>query len=63
MLCYSVNGGDNVLIDSKKLEELLGVSRTTLYKLRKKGLPFKNVGSQIRYDHAEVLEWINEQKK
>lgn len=48
-----------MLIDGKEIEKILGISRTTLYKLRKKGLPHKKVGSQIRYDHDEVLEWIN----
>ena len=40
--------------------EKLKVSRTTLYLWRKKGLPFKRIGTQIRYDVHEVEEWIEE---
>ena len=56
-------GGENMLIDSNKLGEMLGVSRSTIFLLRKKGLPYKKIGSQIRFEYEEVMIWINEQKK
>ena len=52
-----------MLVDGKEIERILGISRTTLYRLRKEGLPNKKVGGQIRYDQEEVLKWANESKK
>lgn len=51
------------LLTEKELCEFLGLGRTTLYRLRKKGLPFVSVGRQIRYDKEEVLKWLEENKK
>ena len=34
------------------------ISRTTLWTLRKKGLPHYRVGSLVRYDLNEVIEWL-----
>ena len=49
-----------MLVGGKEIEKLLDISRTTLYRLRKKGLPIKKVGGQIRYDTVEVMKWIDE---
>lgn len=49
-----------ILLTTKEMIEKLKVSRTTLYLWRKKGLPFKRIGTQIRYDVHEVEEWIEE---
>ena len=37
---------------------MFNVSRTTLWALRKKGLPHYKVGSLLRYDLNEVIEWF-----
>ena len=49
------------LLTDQELRELLGISRTTLWRLRKQGgLPFGKVGRSYRYRKAEVLRWIAE---
>ena len=49
---------------SKKVAELLKVSVPTVDNLRKKsGMPYKLVGSSIRFVKEEVLNWIEEQTK
>lgn len=51
---------DELLTDAQ-LRELLGVSRTTLWRIRKHaGLPFGRIGRSYRYRKAEVLKWIAE---
>jgi predicted DNA-binding transcriptional regulator AlpA len=47
------------VLTAKELEQMLSISRTTLYRLRKEGLPHKKLGhSTIRYDLVEVLDWL-----
>ena len=38
--------------------EMLQVTRTTIYNLKKKGLPFIKLGKNIRFDQEEVVEWV-----
>jgi len=38
--------------------EMLQVTRTTIYNLKKRGLPFIKLGKNIRFDEAEVVEWV-----
>ncbi|WP_037372701.1 helix-turn-helix domain-containing protein [Anaerovorax odorimutans] len=40
------------------LAEMLQVTRTTIYNLKKKGLPFIKLGKNIRFNQDEVIEWI-----
>jgi excisionase family DNA binding protein len=40
------------------LAEMLQVTRTTVYNLQSKGLPFIKLGRNIRFDQDEVIEWI-----
>jgi len=49
---------DPYLMNSKVLENQLGVSRSTLWRLRQKGLPFRRVSGVIRYNLQEVEEWL-----
>jgi len=47
------------LLTTKEVMDLLGVSRTTLWRLRKdEGLPSFKVGGTYRFDRNEVLKWI-----
>ena len=49
------------LLTDEELRELLGVSRTTLWRLRKyEGLPYGRVGRACRYRKLEVVRWISE---
>ncbi len=38
--------------------EMLQVTRTTIYNLKKKGLPFIKLGKNIRFDQEEVVNWV-----
>jgi len=47
------------LISEEKLSEVLQVSRTTLWKLRKKGLPHIKAGKKVRYKLDEAIAWLH----
>lgn len=50
---------DEDLLTDRQLQEFLGVSRTTLWRLRKhSGLPFGRVGRSYRYRRSAVLDWV-----
>lgn len=46
------------MIDSKKLQELLNISPTTLHKMESEGLPFTRIGKSKKYNLKEVKSWI-----
>jgi len=48
------------ILTEKELSGLLKVSRTTLWKLRKSGLPFIKVGKGYRYIWSDVLAWFKD---
>jgi excisionase family DNA binding protein len=50
------------ILDKNEAAEIFKISPVTLDRLRKKGLPFHKVGSQIRFDEDELKEWFKEQK-
>lgn len=43
-----------------ELAKILKVSRSTLWQLRKVGLPYRRVRGQIRYLLDEVDKWLKE---
>jgi excisionase family DNA binding protein len=43
--------------------ELFEVDRSTIYEWRKAGLPYYKLGGSVRFNEAEVLAWINANKK
>ena len=45
-------------LTERELMRLLGFSRTTLWRLRKDGLPTFSVGRSVRYDIEKVRAWI-----
>jgi DNA-binding XRE family transcriptional regulator len=49
----------NNLVNQEALGQVLGVSRGTLLKLRKQGMPALSIGSAIRYSVEDVFHWIN----
>ncbi|MDD5643886.1 MAG: helix-turn-helix domain-containing protein [bacterium] len=58
-----VEGKEKELMNEKEVRELLRISRTTLWKLRKnEKFPFSKVGRQYRYSRKEILEWMKEKK-
>lgn len=51
------------LIDSKHLQELLKISRTTLHRMEKEGLPVTQIGKSKRYNIDEVKVWIDDRQR
>lgn len=51
------------LLTEKELIEKLCFSRSMIYRLRKKGMPYKKISRTIRYDEQEVRDWIDKQPK
>lgn len=45
------------------LADMLQVTRTTIYNLKNKGLPFIKLGKNIRFDQDEVINWIKTNQK
>lgn len=45
------------------LIEMLQVTRSTIYNLKKKGLPFIKIGSNVRFEQTEVINWLNSNQK
>lgn len=57
-------GGKEMLLTEKEILQILKISRTTLSKLRKNGLPFIRITDKaIRYCKDDVLEWVNKKHK
>lgn len=51
------------ILTEKELQELLGISRTTLWKLRKnENLPYTKIGREYRYFKSEIIEWLKESR-
>ena len=48
-----------LLIDSDELAEQLSVSKSTIIKLRKQGLPTVYLGDSVRFEPKAVMHFIN----
>lgn len=46
------------LITSKELQEIYSLSRATIDRWRKEGMPSIKVGRGVRFDEDAVREWI-----
>lgn len=42
------------------VSEMLQVTRSTVYNLKKKGMPFIKLGKNIRFDQDEVINWVKQ---
>lgn len=42
----------------EQVAEMLQVTRTTIYNMKKKGLPFIKIGKNIRFDEESVVQWV-----
>lgn len=47
-----------ILIDTEELAEQLSLSKSTIIKLRKEGLPIVKIGDSIRFNVDEVKKFI-----
>ena len=48
------------LISEKNLAEALGVSKSSLYVLRRKGLPWLSIANKTFYHEETFMKWILE---
>lgn len=51
-----------LLLDTDELALQLSVSKSTIVKLRKQGMPLKRIGDSVRFDPKEVMLFINNLK-
>lgn len=51
------------LISEKNLAEALGVSKSTLYQFRQKGLPWLKLGGKVFYHESIFMEWVLHNQK
>jgi excisionase family DNA binding protein len=49
-----------IYLKTGELMDMLSVSRSTVYRWRKKGLPHLNVGATHRFPKNQVLVWLKE---
>ena len=42
--------------------EFLGISRPTLYRLKKQGLPYFKLGGSLKFDKEDLVKWIERLK-
>lgn len=48
------------ILTKKELADLLKVTERLIDKLREQGLPYFNVGKNIRFNKEKVLTWLEE---
>ena len=52
--------GQKLLVDSDELAKQLMVSKSTIVKLRKQGMPVIRIGDSVRFDPEAVMYFIND---
>lgn len=52
-----------MLVNTDKICEATGLSRTTLYRYRKLGLPSIKIAHKVLYDIDEVIKWLKDNSK
>ena len=52
--------GENDIINKRELIELLGVSRATIQRMMKNGLPYTRFVNYVAFDYSEVKHWLEE---
>ena len=51
------------LLDIKQLSAMLGVKTATIYGwVHDKYIPFIKLGRLVRFDYAEIMDWVQKQK-
>lgn len=51
-------GADIKFLTVDDVAEMLQVARSTIYNLKKQGMPFIKLGKNIRFDQEEVINWV-----
>lgn len=55
--------GDTKFLTVEDVAEMLQVTRTTIYNLKKQGLPFIKLGKNIRFDENDVVDWVRSNRQ
>lgn len=55
--------GDMKFLTVEDVAEMLQVTRTTIYNLKKQGLPFIKLGKNIRFDQEDVVDWVRSNRR
>lgn len=55
--------GDIKFLTVEDVAEMLQVTRTTIYNLKKQGLPFIKLGKNIRFDEDDVVAWVRSNRQ
>lgn len=50
-------------LTENELGEWLKLSRSTIVRLRKEGMPFVKLGKAVRYDKDKVQEWLDKKSQ
>ena len=53
-------GHTEIYITTGELMDMLGISRSTVHRMMKKGLPHLNIGPNHRFPKGQVLAWLKE---
>ena len=51
------------LVTSKELQSIYSISRATIDRWRREGMPSIKVGRGVRFDDVEVRDWIRKNKQ
>lgn len=51
-------GSDVKFLTIEDVADMLQVTRTTVYNLKKRGLPFIKIGKNIRFNQEDVIDWV-----
>jgi excisionase family DNA binding protein len=52
----------DILLTPRQICDKLQLSRTTIDRWRKEGLPCEKLGKSLRFDEKEVATWIKQNK-
>ena len=55
--------GDIKFLTVEDVAEMLQVTRTMIYNLKKQGLPFIKLGKNIRFDQDDVVDWVRSNRQ
>jgi excisionase family DNA binding protein len=50
-------------LSTDDLVAMFKVTRKTIERWRKEGLPFIKIGSTVRFEQKEVIEWVKKHKQ
>lgn len=49
-------------LTAKEVSEILGVAQSTVYRLKKQGLPYLKIGGSVKFDKKDLMAWIEKCK-